>query len=634
MLRRARGSFHGRIGWRFGVAVAAALLAGAASGVLPAVVGQALGAVAGPAGGSARPASGFARLVAALMPASSAWLVVLVTLAATVAVVAVSVLSTRLGSSLTGEVTAAVRIEMLSSVLGASARDVAAAGAAIAGAGKPRPPGAGPQSAPAGKAAGGAPAARFAPDGTEVVKLAVSREAAMVSEFAVSVLTGLPQAVATLLVLAYELCVGGAWFALLGGIGLFLLSRLVANRAARRVGAASRELQSADAAVFASLQEKLGGIEDLRLWGARGEAVAEFAQVARQVSEARTRFAAALALSGQIKSVFTAMSPLLIVVALELAGGGHDAGEVAQLLLVVPLLLSRLEALDSLRMGLIERAPLIDASARLLALPEAPVRAPEALRLEPDEIEGALSFENVRFTPPGAARPVIDGVTLTIPAGAIVGICGPSGGGKSVLLRLLLRLDDPDVGSICLDGVDLRRLEPAQLPQLFGVLRQTSQLPQRPVRESLGLGLQPKPSRQAMVEVLGRVRMDELAAERSPDRSLDTAYRANPANFSGGELRRLLLARMLLGPARVFVLDEPEAGLPSGTAEEIIQTVVAQARGRTLLVVTHAPHLLGSRFNVVLAQGRVVAVGPHAELVESCQIYRDLLADALKGAAG
>ncbi|RLB51317.1 MAG: ABC transporter ATP-binding protein, partial [Deltaproteobacteria bacterium] len=441
-------------------------------------------------------------------------------------------------------------------------------------------------------------------------------------------ITGLPQSLATLLVLSVELITSDAWLVLAGGAGLFVTSRLLSDRASRQVGRARRELQNADAAVFGNLQETLSATEDLRLWGARGQAVREFAEVAHSCARARSKFAAALAVSGQIKSVFTAMAPLLIVVALKLSGRTYDAGEVAKLLLLVPLLMVRLAAIDAIRQGLIEREPLLRAAQRLLDLEPAPPRAGDAIRLVADAVTGHITFTHVSFTPPGAAAPVIDDVSLDIPAGSVVGICGPSGSGKSSLLRLLLRLDDPERGSIELDGEDLTRVEPDQLPSLFGVVRQTSRLLQRPIRDNLAVGLDPPPDDDQMRAALRAVQMSELADDEQ-GRSLATAYRANPPNFSGGECRRLLLARMLVGPSRVCLLDEPEAGLPGGTAEEILRTVTAQAQERTHLVVTHAPHLLGSDFNVVLDAGKVVAVGPHDELVDTCECYRDLLADSL-----
>ena len=450
----------------------------------------------------------------------------------------------------------------------------------------------------------------------------------MVADFAVALLTGFPQAVVTLVVLAWELIAGGTAVVLAGAATLFVLSRLVSDRASRRVGREMAAMQQADAAIFSSLGEMLAATEDLRLLGARREAMLEFAAAAYRVADARRRFTGALAVSGQIKSVFSAVSPLLILVALLVAGRASDAGEVAKLLLVVPLLMARFEALDALRAGLIERSPLLRATLLLLALPEAPPRAPDPVPADAVK-EGAIAFEGVTFTPPGAAAPVLDGLTLSIPKGALVGICGRSGGGKSTLLRLLLRLDDPSAGSISVDGVDVRRIVPGELPRVFGVLGQASRLFERSLADNLGMGLHPEPSEASMREALRRVDLAEFAEPAGP-RHLGTEFHAVPPNFSGGEQRRLMLARMLLRDARVFVIDEPEAGLPSATAEQILRGVAELARGRTCLVVTHAPHLLRSTFNVVIDAGRVAAMGTHEELVVSSETYRSLLAEGLK----
>jgi len=486
-----------------------------------------------------------------------------------------------------------------------------------------RPPGMAP---PPGKApptsASGDGAAR-----TAVVKLAVSREAALVSDFAVSVLTALPQSVATLTVLTVELISSDAWLVLVGGVTLFVVSRLVSDRASRRVGRARRDLQNADAAVFGFLQETLSAAEDLRLWGARGQVVGEFAEVAHACASERARFAAALAVSGQIKSMFTALSPLLLVVALQISERPFGPGDVAKLLLLVPLLMVRLEALDGIRQGLIEREPVLEAAGRLVALSPAPAPSSRPVRLDLGAVRGEIRFEGVRYTPPGATAAVLDGIDLAIPAGIVVGVCGPSGSGKSSLLRLLLRLDDPDEGRILLDGVDLRDIEPQQLSAIFGVVRQTASLLERPIRDNLSLGLAEVPNDAAMVATLDAVRLTGLTAPEG-ERGLDTAYRRHPPNFSGGEHRRLLMARMILQDAPIGVLDEPEAGLPSATAAEILGAVRARADGRTQVVVTHAPHLLDSDLNVVLEGGRLVASGTHDELRRGCAPYQALLVEA------
>jgi ABC-type multidrug transport system fused ATPase/permease subunit len=658
---KARASFVGRLELRLVVVVLMAVATGATAGVLPAVIGRAVGTVAQTSSGA--PPSTVGRLLAQVMPTDAPWLVVVITLVATVFTVGVGVIAGRLGTALSGDVAAALRVEMMRAVLGASSRDVAEVSAELSAATSKRPPGMGP---PAGKAPPGAsplgtgkspgktppgktpprkvpPGARAlvpkappgkAPPGkasphASMVKLAVIREAAVASDFAVSVSTGLPQSVATLAVLSLELITGGAWLVLVGGAGLFVVSRLLADRASKRVAAARRALTQADAAVFGSLEETLDGAEDLRLWGAREQLTGEFADVARGAAAARAEFATALAVSGQIKRVFTAMAPLLLVVALGMSGRDFDAGEVATLLLMVPLLMIRLEALDGIRQGLIEREPVLEVTERLLALPPAPSRAERPATLDADTVAGHVRFENVTFAPPGAPRPVVAAVDLDVPAGSIVGICGPSGSGKSSLLRLLLRLDDPDEGRIFVDDVALDAIEPSQLPSLFGVVRQSGRLLQRRLRDNLALGLDPAPSDHAMRTALADVHLHALTSEGDDERGLDTVYRRHPPNFSGGEQRRLLMARMIVQNAPIRVLDEPEAGLPSATAEDILATLSERADGRTHLVVTHAPHLLASDFNVVLDAGRVVAIGSHDELRESCAQYQSLLSDAL-----
>ena len=616
ILSRLRHSLRGGIAGRLAQVMALSGLSGATAGVLPAVMGIALNAVlrrpSGPGPGASL-AGFFARLVVGLSP----WTVIAAALIATLISVAVTVYSSRRASELAGEVTAALRIELLRAVLHASPRDVDAAGrASIEAKGGP--------AAPAPPPGVKMPAVR----GTEIVKLAVARESGMVADFAIALIGGFPQAVLTLAVLSWELLAGGTGIVLAGGAALFVLSRLVSDRASRRVGRAMAAMQHSDAAVFATLGEVLSATEDLRLLGARKQAVLEFSAAAYRVADARRNFTATLAVAGQIKSVFTAVSPLLILVALQLAGRAADPGEVAKLLLVVPLLMARLEALDALRAGLIEREPLLRATTILLELPEAPIASPDPVSADAVKT-GAIAFDNLTFTPPGAARPVLDGLSLDIPDGALIGICGRSGSGKSTLLRLLLRLDDAESGSIFVGGTDLRRLAPRDLPRVFAVLGQASRLLERSVEGNLALGFEQAPPAEAMREALRRVDLAELA-EPEGARGLATEVRSMPPNFSGGEQRRLMLARMLLRDARVLVLDEPESGLPSATAEQLLRGVAEIAAGRTCVVVTHAPHLLRSTFNVVLDAGKVAGIGTHEELAATSEIYRALLAEGLK----
>ncbi|HTN90076.1 MAG TPA: ABC transporter ATP-binding protein, partial [Sorangium sp.] len=351
-------------GARLVLVVALSSLAGALSGLLPAVAGAALDAVVGRA---ARPSGGLGAAFARLLDGAPAAVVVLAALAATLASASVAVLSGRKSSELAGDLTAALRVALFRAALFASPRDVDAAGRALASASMagpmPRPRAAAGSGAAGGSRNGGSsgsggsdvspapsvPAVR----GPEVVRLAIARDAGLVADFGVAAATGLPQAVTTLAVLAVGLVSSGMALVLAGGAALFAASRLAADRASGRVARAMREMQHADTAVFGAVGEALAGAEDLRLLGARGQAVRELTGAAYRVADARRRFGQALAVSGQIKGVFAALSPLVIVAAIAASRGDAGAGEVGELLLVVPLLMARLEALDALRAGFI-----------------------------------------------------------------------------------------------------------------------------------------------------------------------------------------------------------------------------------------------------------------------------------------
>lgn len=622
LLRRARPSLRGSLSTRVLAAVLLSALAGATAGVLPALVGVAINAITG----KAMPkGAGVAGMLAAFLQGAPAWKVMVTALVGTLVSVAVSVLSSHRGTSLGAELTAALRIEMLRTILDASPRDVDAAGQMLAKSkgGPPPPPGV---KVPEVK-------------GAEVVKLAIAREAAQVADFLGAVITGLPQALFTLCVIAWELLSGGMGLIFGGTLVLFVLSRFFADRASKLVGKKMAAMQASDVVIYGQLGETLAAIEDLRLLGARRQALREVAESAQRAADARLAFAGALAMSGQIKSVFAALSPLLVLAALGVTGLSTEAGDVAKLLLFVPLVMARLEALDALRTGFIERGSVLRASLSLLELP--PYPAPHERPARPGDVtEGALSFRDVTYVPPGSDRKVLDGLTLDIPKGAVVGVCGRSGCGKSTLVRLLLRLDEPTSGAIQVDGAELARFDADALAHTFAVLGQSSRLFERTIGDNLRVGLEDGgpgaarggPSDERLREILRLVKLDQLA-EEGDQKGLATRFKAVPPSLSGGEQRRVLLARMLARDAKVFVLDEPEAGLPSATAEELLRAVRRLADGRTCVVVTHAPHVLDSVFNVVIDGGKVVAQGTHAELVEKSPEYRALLAEGLQRAA-
>lgn len=201
---------------------------------------------------------------------------------------------------------------------------------------------------------------------------------------------------------------------------------------------------------------------------------------------------------------------------------------------------------------------------------------------------GALSVEGVVFghVP---ARPVLDGLSLTIPAGSKVGLLGPSGAGKSTLTDLLHRHYDPERGRIALDGVNLRDLDPALLRRRVAVLGQDAPLLPGSIADNLRFGLTAAESaaldRDTLAEAVAAAQLSGWIA--GLPRGLDTPVGAWASALSGGQRQRIALARCLLRKPDLLILDEPVSALDPAAAERLIADVDRLFAGRTRLVISH-----------------------------------------------
>ena len=250
------------------------------------------------------------------------------------------------------------------------------------------------------------------------------------------------------------------------------------------------------------------------------------------------------------------------------------------------------------------------AAARVIEAAEAPdIRPPEPLRPASLPRNNALRFESVRFAWPG--RPsVFDGLTLEIPAGARIAILGPSGAGKSTLAALALKVVAPESGHVLLGGVDLATLAAADVRGRIAWLSQSTHVFADTIRANLLLGRPAGDDRNhddaGLWLALGQAGLSEVV-RGLPD-GLDTWVGEGGAGLSGGQLRRLALARALLSPAPVLILDEPATGLDDASERAFFMALNDAAPGRTVILIVH--RLLGvERLDRIwrLSGGRAVA---------------------------
>lgn len=257
--------------------------------------------------------------------------------------------------------------------------------------------------------------------------------------------------------------------------------------------------------------------------------------------------------------------------------------------------------------------PVVEFLARQPSLPASRQGAAQPLRTPPPG-PLALAAEAISFRYPEAKHEALAALTCTIGAGERVAIVGANGSGKSTLVKLLARLYTPSAGRLLANGVDLRAWEPEAFRARLSVLLQDAALFELSVRENLALGNPRGVAERDLWQALALVGLAD--AVRQLPAGLDTACSRrvrDGVDWSFGQGRRLLLARALVAPADLLLLDEPFAALDPSAAAALAATLAALPRHQTLLVVDHRLECLRFCDRVLaLRSGHVLAFGrPH-----------------------
>lgn len=223
----------------------------------------------------------------------------------------------------------------------------------------------------------------------------------------------------------------------------------------------------------------------------------------------------------------------------------------------------------------------------------------------------SLAMDKVSFTYPGQQQPALKEITLTIPAGQHIAILGRTGCGKSTLLQLLTRAWDPQQGVISVNGKPLGELSEETLRAATSVVPQRVHLFSATLRDNLLLAA-PQATDEQLIAILERVGLEKLL----PEAGLNSWLGEGGRQLSGGELRRLAIARALLHDAPLMLLDEPTEGLDAETERQILDLLAEVTAGKTVLMVTHRLRGL-ARFGsiIVMDNGQIIEQGNHAELM-------------------
>ena len=246
--------------------------------------------------------------------------------------------------------------------------------------------------------------------------------------------------------------------------------------------------------------------------------------------------------------------------------------------------------------------------------------AERAVRLR--SVRGEIRFEKVSFTYPNCPDPVINDLTLEIPAGQKIALVGASGAGKTTLVNLLCRLYEVDSGSISIDGHDIRELAFDSLYDSLGVVSQDTFLFNSTIEENIRFG-RVDATHKEVVEAAKKAHLHDFIL--SLPAGYGTIVGSRGMKLSGGQRQRLAIARMVLKDAKIWILDEFTSSLDSSSENVVYQNLDPLLQNKTTLIIAHRfSTILSADCVVVIHDGNIIEAGTHAELYRLDGVYRKL----------
>lgn len=393
----------------------------------------------------------------------------------------------------------------------------------------------------------------------------------------------------------------------------------------RRVRRLSRTSQDHVAELGRYAEEALSGIQTLQAFTHEAEDKRHYGERVDQAfgsAVARTRQRAWLTGVAMLV-VFAAVGVMLWQGGLAVLNGTMSAGELSAFIFYAVLAAGAVATLAEVAGDVQRAAGAAERLLELLATPPA-ISSPTPSQGLPLPRQGAITLDNIRFTYPTRNTPALSGFSVHIHAGERVAVVGPSGAGKSTLLALLLRFYDPQQGCVTLDGVDIRSLELATLRSTLGLVAQSPVLFSGSVAENLRYGCPTATEAQLR---LAAEDANALSFIEALPQGFDTPLGPSGVQLSGGQRQRLSIARALLKDPAVLLLDEATSALDAESERLVQKALDRLMQGRTSIVIAHRlATVVNADRLLVLQDGRLVASGTHAALMESSELYRHLAA--------
>ncbi|MCH7993426.1 MAG: NHLP bacteriocin export ABC transporter permease/ATPase subunit [Planctomycetes bacterium] len=376
---------------------------------------------------------------------------------------------------------------------------------------------------------------------------------------------------------------------------------------------------------FGLVVQMINAVNKIRVAGAQQRAFATWAKrYAGQLDLMRKIQAAEDYIAVLHQAVPTISAILLFWMGVELFSGGAQAGgsslSIGIFLAFYTAMGTFLTGITSLSLSVVDFLDTMTRAERIAPILEGEQEVDES-KVDPGELSGGMSLEHVDFRYVESGRKILDDLCIRIDPGEFVALVGPSGGGKSTILRLLLGFERIESGTIAFDGQDLSGLDTAAVRRQIGVVLQSGRITAGSVYENISVG-----ARITLAEAWEAIKDAGLAEDiQAMPMGLHTIVSEGGTNFSGGQRQRLFVARALVSRPKILLMDEATSALDNRTQAIVSESL--RRRNVTRVVVAHRMSTIRDADRIyVLDRGRVVETGSYDELLNKGGLFAAMMA--------